>query len=128
MLFQTFTSIWFIYSYREGEEGRNKGRAALMYERNIYPLPLTCAPARDWASNPGMCPDRESNQWPFALQDDAQLSHPGQGSNLNYQKNSLKWEVESYISKCVCNLGGSFYVSFSFSKQSAFKLGLSYLQ
>ena len=29
------------------------------------------------ASNPGMCPDWESNQWPFALQALAQSTEPG---------------------------------------------------
>ena len=31
-------------------------------------------PDQDWTCKPGMCPDQESNRWPFALQDEVQLS------------------------------------------------------
>ena len=37
----------------------------------------------DLVCNPGMCPDRESNQRPFALWDGAQPTEPHQ-SGLNY--------------------------------------------
>ena len=47
-----------------------------MYEINIDWLPLAHPPADDLAHNPGMCPDQESNQQPFGLQDDAQTTEP----------------------------------------------------
>ena len=39
------------------EEGRKKGKESSMFEKNIDQLPLTHAPSRDWACNPGMWPD-----------------------------------------------------------------------
>ena len=35
-------------------------------------------PTRDLHPNPGMCPDRESNQWPFSLQAGSQSTEPHQ--------------------------------------------------
>ena len=32
-------------------------------------LPPVCAPTGDWTHNPGMCPDWESNPWPFDVWD-----------------------------------------------------------
>ena len=52
----------FIYLVLEIGEGREIER-----ERNIYWLPLKCAPAADWNRDLGMCPDRESNRLPFSL-------------------------------------------------------------
>ena len=45
-----------------------------MWERSIYWFPLAHAPNGDWTLNPGMCPDRELNWWPFTLWDCAQLT------------------------------------------------------
>ena len=68
----------FIYLFLERVEGREKER-----ERNINVwLPLV-HPQRGWedlARNPGMCPDWESNRWPFGSQASAQsteLHQPG---------------------------------------------------
>ena len=47
-----------------------------MWERDINQSPLACAPTGDWACNPGMCPDQESNQQHFALWENAQLTEP----------------------------------------------------
>lgn len=42
----------------------------------------SCLPhTGDGASNLGMSPDQESDQQPFGAQEDAQLSHTGQGCN-----------------------------------------------
>ena len=55
---------FYLFIYLERGEGREKVR-----ERNINVwLPLTWPPTGDLACNPGMCPDWESNQWPFGLQ------------------------------------------------------------
>ena len=35
------------------------------------------------ACNSGVCPDRESNKWPFNLQDDAQPTEPHQSGQLS---------------------------------------------
>ena len=64
-----FKKISFIFRER-GREGEG-GRETLMCGRNINWLPLAHTLTGDWACNPGMCPDQESNRWPFALQDDA---------------------------------------------------------
>ena len=64
----------FTYSFLEREEGRErkKGRETSMWERNIHRFPLERTLNRDQAHNPGMCPDWESNRWPFTLQVNAQ--------------------------------------------------------
>ena len=69
----------FIYSFihllifREGKGGRKRGRGTSMCGC------LLCTPlTRDLACNPGMCPDQELNQQPFALQSDAQSIEPQQ--------------------------------------------------
>ena len=64
----------FIYSFLEGGEVREKER-----ERNINVwLPLKCPPTGDLARNPGMCPDWQSNQWPFGSQAGTQSTEPHQ--------------------------------------------------
>ena len=47
-------------------------------ERNISRLPLVHSLTVDWTCNPGMCPDQELNQRPFALRDNAQPTEPPQ--------------------------------------------------
>ena len=37
-----------------------------------------CSPTGERARNPGMCPDRESNRWPFSSQAGAQSTEPHQ--------------------------------------------------
>ena len=63
-----------IYLLLERGEGRKKER-----ERNINVwLPLNAPPTGDLASNPGMCPDWESNLRPFGSQASAQPTEPHQ--------------------------------------------------
>ena len=74
-----------------GREGEREGKKHLMWKRNIYWLPLTCPNWRPSLQPPGMCSDRESNQWPFSLQNDAQPTEPhqaGQEGALNMNKQS----------------------------------------
>ena len=56
------------------------------HQREKYQLVASCTPpTRDLAPNPGKCPDRKSNQRPFALRDGAQPMEPhwsGQGEGL----------------------------------------------
>ena len=62
----------FIY-FKRGREGER--------ERDIVWLPLTCPLLETWpdlAPNLGMCPDWESNQWPFGLQVGVQSTDPHQ--------------------------------------------------
>ena len=47
-----------------------------MKERNMDWLPREQTPPGDRTCNPGMCPDWESNQRPFTLQDGAQPREP----------------------------------------------------
>ena len=64
----------FIYLFLERGERREKER-----ERNINVwLPLMSSHTEDLACNPGMCPDWESNQWPFGSQTSAQSTEPRQ--------------------------------------------------
>ena len=78
-----FKKILFIYFRERGRDGER--------ERNIdvqkkYQLVASCTPPTgNQAHNPGMCPDWESNQWPFGLWDDTQPTEPHQsGLNFNY--------------------------------------------
>ena len=70
----------FIYFYfwfkREGKEKEREETS--MWERNIDWLPSVHAPSGHQTCNPGMCPDWESNQWPFSLLDEAQPTEPHQ--------------------------------------------------
>ena len=55
----------FIYLFLDRREGEEKER-----ERNInvWLPPHPAPPTGDLAHNPGLCPDRESNQQPVGLQ------------------------------------------------------------
>ena len=59
-----FFNFYLIIFVERGWEGEKR-------ERNISWWPLAHAPTRDQTHNSGMCPDQESNRWPFTLQDDA---------------------------------------------------------
>ena len=77
-----FLSQLFLEKGRQGERERNI---------NVW-LPLTRPPTGDLASNPGMCPDWESNQPPFGLQVGTQSTEPHQpGLTLHLLIMSIKW-------------------------------------
>ena len=59
----------FIYFYERGREREGKGE-----KTNVWCLSYT--PPGDPARNPGMCPDWESNQRPFASQLGTQSTEP----------------------------------------------------
>ena len=76
--YHSFFKKDFISSVLDRGEGRVEER-----ERNIN-VWLSHAPPSggDLAQNPGMCPDWESNQWPFGLQAGlSPLSHTILGNN-----------------------------------------------
>ena len=62
----------FLFTSRErGREGER--------EREIHPSVASCMPPTgDLASNPGMCPDWESNQWPSGSQASTSSTEPHQ--------------------------------------------------
>ena len=62
---------YFIHLFleREGKGGRRRGREASI-------VCLLCPLTRDGTRNPGMCPDWESNWWPFALWGNVQPTEP----------------------------------------------------
>ena len=72
----------YIYILYEGNGGRKRGRKTLTWERKINLLSLACTLTRGWTCNPSVCYVRESNQWPSALQDDAEPTESYQ-SGLN---------------------------------------------
>ena len=61
----------FIYLFLERGEGE-KGRETSVCVSSHVP------PTGDLACNPGVCPDRESNQWPFGSQASTQSAEPHQ--------------------------------------------------
>ena len=69
---------FYLFIFRE-RGGREKER-----ERNIevwekHQLAVSCGPPTgDLACNPGMCPDWESNHWPFGSQADTESTEPHQ--------------------------------------------------
>ena len=82
-------SIFYFFNilFLERGEGREK-RREIERERNmgvgeIHRWVASCMrPTRDLDCNPGTCPDRESNEQPFDLQDDAHSTEPHQSGNL----------------------------------------------
>ena len=64
----------YIYLFLDRGGGRKEEE-----ERNINVwLPLTCPSPGNLVCHPGMCPDWELNQQPFALQSGAQSTEPHQ--------------------------------------------------
>ena len=84
-LFHSFFKKDFVYLFLEkGREGERKG------EKHQCVVASHTPPTGDLASNPGMCPDRESNQWPFDLQAVAQSTESHQPG------------LVSFFRKCKC--------------------------
>ena len=65
-------SLFSLFIFRGGEE-----RNISVWEIH-WSVASHAPPARDLASNPGMCPDRELNQQPFGSHDGAQSTEPHQ--------------------------------------------------
>ena len=66
-----FTFLRFYLFLERGKVGRKRGR-----ETSIGCIWYVPRPTGNLAGNPGMCPDWESNQWPFTLQVNAQSTEP----------------------------------------------------
>ena len=87
-----YTSIFlniFLFTFRERwREGERQG------EKHQCVVASLSRPTGDLAHNPGMCPDWESNQWPFGSQACAQsteLHQPGLYFNFIYHGLFLSW-------------------------------------
>ena len=68
---------------------RGRGREEEREGEKYQPAASHTPPIWDLAHNPGMCPDRESNLWPFVSQTGTQPTEPhqpGQTQNLQYIK------------------------------------------
>ena len=62
-----------LFNFRErGKEGEREG------EKQQCVVTSHTPPTGNLACNPGMCPDWESNQWPFGLQAGTQSTEPHQ--------------------------------------------------
>ena len=71
-------SFSLFYLFLERMEGKEREKTSIC-ERNTDWLPLPHpkpGTTQDLSCNPGMNPDQESNQRPFALQDDTQTNEP----------------------------------------------------
>ena len=82
-----FLKILFIFRER-GREGEREG------EKHQCVVASCMPPIGDLACNPGMCPDWESNQWPFGSQAHAQsmeLHQPRQSLRVFEKLIKLKW-------------------------------------
>ena len=71
-----FFNYVFIYFRENGEESEKERETNMMWKRSIDLLPLSCPQLGNLACHPGLCPDRESNQGPFGLQDNTQPTEP----------------------------------------------------
>ena len=75
MLFKYIFKDFILFIFRErGREGEREG------EKHQCVVASHAPPTEGLAQNPGMCPDRESNQWSFGSQACAQsteLHQPG---------------------------------------------------
>ena len=70
---------FFIYLLLKRGEGKEKERERNINVWEINWLAVSHTPwAGDLTRNPGVCPDWESNQWPFSLQAGAQSTEPHQ--------------------------------------------------
>ena len=71
-----FLYRFYLFIFRErGKEGEREG------EKHQCVVASWAPPTGDLACNPGMCPDWESNRWPFGLQAALNpLSYASQGS------------------------------------------------
>ena len=77
---------YFIYLFLERGGGREKNIG--MWEKH-QTVASHMASARDLAHNLGICPDLESNQWLFSLQDNVQSSEPHQpGLDIFFNANT----------------------------------------
>ena len=71
-----FKKVLFIYFFLERGRGWERGG-----EKHQCVVASRAPPTGDLTRNPGMCPDWESNQWPFGSQAHTQsteLHQPGQ--------------------------------------------------
>ena len=85
--------ILFIFFKERGREGEREGKTNVQgKDRSVA---LHTPPHGDLASNPGMCPDQESNLRPFTLQNDVQPTEPHQsGQEVYYLQNiSIIWKI-----------------------------------
>ena len=71
-IFPFLKKILFIYFWREGKGDRKRGR-----ETSVCGC-LSVLPTGYLACNLGICPDQESNKWPFGLQAVTQSTEPHQ--------------------------------------------------
>ena len=79
---QFFLERDFIYFQREGTEGRDRERNIDVQEK--HQLFASCTPPMgNLASNPGMCPGRESKRQPLCSQASAQSTEPSQPGLCN---------------------------------------------
>ena len=74
----------YLFIFRERREGEREGEKHQCMGASHMP------PTGDLAHNPGMCPDWESNQWPFGSQASAQSTEPHQpGQDRDILNHSL---------------------------------------
>ena len=85
----------FIYLLLERREGKEKERERNMDVQEIYRLVASpTPPTGDLVCNPGMCPDWESNWWPFSLQASIQSTEPQQpGLKYFFMLVSAFWDT-----------------------------------
>ena len=75
--------------------GRGEGRETKVdvQEKHLSVAPRT-HPTENLACNPGMCPDWESNWWPFSLQAGAQSTEPQQPGPILVFKPPNYWDFD----------------------------------
>ena len=92
---------YFIYLFLERGEERQRSRETRCVVASHLP------PTGDLAYNPGMCPDWESNWWPFGLQASTQSTEPHQPGRIFFliTSNPLTLKhVQVHVRKLSSNL------------------------
>ena len=92
-------------------EGREEERERNIDVQVIHGLVAShTPPTGDLAHNPGMCPDQESNQWPFGSQAGTQSTKPHQPGPaellMTMWVNKTSWNVKDFLIKDIipsCN-------------------------
>ena len=118
--FSFFSQFFFkkiFYIFLDTKRGRSEG------EKHQCVVVSHTPPTGDLAHNPGMCPVWVSNQWPFALQADAQSTELHQ-PEISPCFLTLRYILPGKVCHCLKILKTMFFYSLRLCHQYNFQFGL----